>query len=149
MSWRKQAACRDKPTAWFYPDMPRGRYARVKDPYENARPVCAGCPVAAECLDESRRDEPPVELKEGQVPTHGFRAGLRPEERYILFSNPKAARLPLPELQAWARRRADEANRRRHGTGRRDLREKKWSEHQRVIDRERARRANRHIKAVV
>jgi WhiB family redox-sensing transcriptional regulator len=42
--WRDLAACRGKPTAWWFPD--RG------DTFELvlARRVCAGCPVRSECL---------------------------------------------------------------------------------------------------
>lgn len=39
----RQAACRDKPTEFFYP--PRG--GNVSGP----QAVCAGCPVREECLD--------------------------------------------------------------------------------------------------
>lgn len=39
-AWRQKAACRGKPTAWFFPE--------VGDSTEKAKIICAGCTVAVE-----------------------------------------------------------------------------------------------------
>lgn len=44
--WREQAACRGKETAKFFVEE-RGRSSL----YDDARAVCAACPVRQECLD--------------------------------------------------------------------------------------------------
>lgn len=43
--WRDRAACHDKPVEWFFPEG-RGRHS-----VPEARQLCAGCPVAADCLE--------------------------------------------------------------------------------------------------
>ena len=48
-SWRQAAACRGKPTAWWFPDPgPAGAEA-----LSAARAVCDACPVRADCLAEA------------------------------------------------------------------------------------------------
>ena len=61
MNWWEQAACRGRPTAWWYPE--RG------DVFvgEVARAVCARCPVRRECLDDA------LESEAG----HGYQFGIR------------------------------------------------------------------------
>ena len=49
-TWRSQAACRDVPTAVFFPARGSGLVAQ-----QAARAVCEDCPVQAHCLDASRR----------------------------------------------------------------------------------------------
>ena len=44
-SWRDLRACADLPTAMFYPAT--GEHGRA------AKAVCAGCPVAADCLESA------------------------------------------------------------------------------------------------
>lgn len=53
MNWRDLAECRDTPPQWFFPQPQMGRGDAIdrSDPYENARPVCARCPVANDCLE--------------------------------------------------------------------------------------------------
>lgn len=46
--WRERAACRQVPTAVFYPETTGG----VAD-YGAARAICAGCEVSAQCLAEA------------------------------------------------------------------------------------------------
>jgi len=40
-AWQQHAACRGKPIEWFFPE--------VGGSTEQAKAVCAGCSVAAEC----------------------------------------------------------------------------------------------------
>lgn len=51
MSWRTAAACKGKGKL-FFPVQPGTSYrVRDYDPYEQARTICAGCPVSGPCLD--------------------------------------------------------------------------------------------------
>lgn len=47
IAWMHDAACRDYPVAWFFPDDGEG----VRD----AREVCGGCPVRRACLSYALR----------------------------------------------------------------------------------------------
>lgn len=47
--WHQYAACRGKPTSWFFPE--KG------DSVGKAKLVCAGCPVAAPCLEQALAGE--------------------------------------------------------------------------------------------
>ena len=60
-AWAAEAACRDAPKAWFYPDL-GGDAGRAKQ-------VCARCPVRAECLAAGQRE------------AHGVWGGMTPKER--------------------------------------------------------------------
>lgn len=46
--WRKAAACRGKPIDLFVPKS-------IRSPTDEARAICAGCPVTAECRAEAER----------------------------------------------------------------------------------------------
>lgn len=46
MPWAIQAACKGKPTAWWYSDTP--------DHQRTALAICRGCPVKDECADAGR-----------------------------------------------------------------------------------------------
>lgn len=65
-SWTDQAACRDQPTAVFFPA--RGVSAR------HAKAICATCPVTDECLAYARAESI----------TWGIWGGLSPRERQRL-----------------------------------------------------------------
>lgn len=62
-SWKLYAACRGKPTKWFY--------AEDKINYTLGRQVCARCSVRQACLDEAQR------LYDDQ----GLWGGLSPKQR--------------------------------------------------------------------
>lgn len=46
--WRDRGSCRDRDPALFFPDKREGS-ANTRQ----ARRICAGCPVVAECLDHA------------------------------------------------------------------------------------------------
>lgn len=48
MTWRSQAACRSKPTSWWF------AYPKTWE-HDQAEAICHGCPVATECAAEGRR----------------------------------------------------------------------------------------------
>lgn len=70
LDWPDRAACAGVPTNVFFPE----RGGRARDCYEEARAICAACPVRWECLDEALSTE-----------MSGYRAGmvggLTPEQR--------------------------------------------------------------------
>jgi len=70
-SWVAQAACRDKPIEWFFPeDVHAGCYNQGKS-------VCATCPVSTACLAYVRQCDPDAEWV-------GLWAGLSPTQRKAL-----------------------------------------------------------------
>lgn len=70
--WRGAAACRETDPELFFPeDLPHPRRARRT---AEAKAVCAGCPVAGECLDTALRAP---ELYD----RHGVFGGLTARER--------------------------------------------------------------------
>lgn len=75
--WWEEAACLGLATreydAWY---VDRGG----SDGYGDARRICAGCPVATECLADAMADE----AGSGHTGRFGIRAGLTPEERHEL-----------------------------------------------------------------
>ncbi len=44
--WLEQAACRNKPVEWWFPDKEGSHHA-----YARARLICNACPVSVECLN--------------------------------------------------------------------------------------------------
>jgi WhiB family transcriptional regulator, redox-sensing transcriptional regulator len=48
VSWRDRAACLDKDPELFFPT---GSTGRALEQAEQAKAVCAGCPVRTQCLD--------------------------------------------------------------------------------------------------
>jgi hypothetical protein len=48
MSWQEQAACRGKPTDWWFPNIAGKQRSKVRVRPE-AMALCAACPVASEC----------------------------------------------------------------------------------------------------
>lgn len=89
-NWRDQAACRRTNPAVF-----------EGDDLTEARRLCAYCPVATACLDETLR------LRD----VHGFRAGMTGDERNALLPPTRRASKPVP---------ADDVRR---------LRDRGWSTH--------------------
>lgn len=72
-NWRTQAACRDHPTAIFYPD--QGANATA------AKQVCDGCPVATQCAADGAQEP------------YGVWGGRSPKERGNRHSRGQAQRL--------------------------------------------------------
>lgn len=72
--WREYAACHNcDPSIWF----------PATDSYARARPICASCPVKAECLDYALRNR--IE--------HGMWGGATERERrHMLRSRKKVGR---------------------------------------------------------
>ena len=55
--WRQDAACRGKPTIWWYPD----NNAQNALTTQLAKSICAGCPVRDACeAAAANRDEPGI-----------------------------------------------------------------------------------------
>ena len=73
--WRKGAACRNYPTWLFYDESDEGD--------DEAKLICASCPVHRQCLAQAL-------IEEGRAPADerfGIRAGLTPEERATLHGD--------------------------------------------------------------
>lgn len=66
-AWRTSAACRGKPTEWWFPG--QGEWYRPLT--ERARQICADCPVADPCRDYAI----------GNVIDHGIWGGTHPGRR--------------------------------------------------------------------
>lgn len=79
--WREQGACLGVDPELFYPV---GEGVAVARQTEQARQVCAGCPVRAECLADVLATEDPA-LRWGIV------GGLSPVERSELFTRNRRA----------------------------------------------------------
>lgn len=79
IDWRELAECKgwaEKGVDPWFPDHPG-----EVDAYTTARKICAGCPVARQCLEAQMVEERTKPA--GQ--RHGMFAGLKPEERYNLY----------------------------------------------------------------
>lgn len=79
-----EAACLGVGNGVFYPlgpvGIPAGHVNRF-DPYKEARAICQGCPVQAECLAQTLAEE--AEQGGG---CHGYRGGQTPDQRKKLLS---------------------------------------------------------------
>lgn len=94
--WRSRAACRDSDPETFFPAAEAGpAYERQ---VAEAKAVCAGCPVRAECLDEAL----------ARIPD-GIAGGLTPAERRRLFRGRTGRRVAGEELVRVARGRTEVA----------------------------------------
>lgn len=71
MTWRESAACREMDMSVFFPMSSRPGI------YDEARAVCASCPVREECLADALED---------RFDVAGFRGGMAPAERKRLRS---------------------------------------------------------------
>ena len=94
--WRSQAACRNTNPETFFPAAASG-YVYERQLSE-AKAVCAGCPVRAECLDEALQRIP-----------DGIAGGLTPAERRRLTRGRPARRVVGAELARLAQSRAEVA----------------------------------------
>jgi WhiB family redox-sensing transcriptional regulator len=84
-SWQDQAACRFADPALFHGPDEEDERSRIRRE-RNAKAICAGCPVRAECLAlaDNRRD------------AHGIWGGLNEDERRKRTRNlQRAARLQV------------------------------------------------------
>lgn len=63
MTWHDDAACRDKPTRWWFPEGNESPAHAIK--------VCRGCPVRVDCLADAYRYDV----------HHGIWGGLDPDAR--------------------------------------------------------------------
>jgi WhiB family transcriptional regulator, redox-sensing transcriptional regulator len=73
MTWRDEAACKGKPTEWWYPTPSQTAL--------HARLICAACPVRVECLDWAL-DTPEI---------HGVWGGLSQRQRGRIRAREAAA----------------------------------------------------------
>ncbi len=80
--WAERAACRDVPTDLFFPDGYQAR--RFQAQIQEAKAVCADCPVRAECLTD-------VLALSVDRDSNGVYAGLTPDERRDLRTYAKGA----------------------------------------------------------
>ncbi len=79
--WQRRAACRGMDVAaFFHPAGERGAAALQRE--EQAKQVCSGCPVRAECLDYSLAIEEP----------YGTWGGLGERERWVIVCRNRSAR---------------------------------------------------------
>lgn len=84
-AWMAYAACRGLPHRIFFPDVhDDDRWPKRKPEYDEARAICATCPVQIECLES--------ELAYGAANQHGMRAGLEPFERRGIIRRRKYGR---------------------------------------------------------
>lgn len=79
--WQKQAACADIGPDVFTPDDDPDNDLPAGPMYNAARPICAGCPVRAECLEFA------LDAEAGATPSHraGIYGGLSPRQRYAVY----------------------------------------------------------------
>jgi hypothetical protein len=89
--WRSRAACRLADPELFFPPVEEGPLCAAQ--VAEARSVCAGCPVRAECLAWAR----------GALP-YGIAGGLTAEERRSV-GNKEWRRTPLPHRPVGGSRR--------------------------------------------
>ena len=73
--WNRSAACRETPTALFFP---AGNFHLARLDEERAKAVCSSCPVRARCLAYAIDHQEP----------YGVWGGLNPDERRALTTAP-------------------------------------------------------------
>jgi hypothetical protein len=76
VSWRSEAACKETPTQWFFPEA-QGNSATI---YRKAKEVCDSCPVREQCLEDIVAIECTAARTHTSVP-YGFFGGLTPNQR--------------------------------------------------------------------
>lgn len=82
--WLEQRACRDMPTAVFFPDRGGSEYGYL-------RMICSSCPVRLECLDEALY----FESFSGESTRFGFQGGMSPDERAVEAARRDGRRVPV------------------------------------------------------
>ena len=85
--WSERAACRTKPTTWWYTNAPNDE----DYDYTAAAVVCAGCPVKEECLEFALATPVSQDL--------GMWGGLRRAERLKIRQRRKQAAKELRQEQ--------------------------------------------------
>ena len=85
--WLNAAACRDKPSHWWFPTKPAT--TQVRADIAAAKAVCGTCPVRDDCLDHSLRWE-----------VEGIWGGSTARERRVLR---RQRRIPLLYITPEAR----------------------------------------------
>lgn len=81
-AWRRKAACVDSDPEVFFPEDVGGRSrsgSRTRDPYAEARAICADCPVTEPCLEEALADPETPGMWGGT--TEGERRQIRADRR--------------------------------------------------------------------
>lgn len=100
--WRAQAKCRDVSPRVFFPTFGQT--------YDDARAICAACPVQSECLEWAMG----LERGCGLAERHGMYGGLTPTERYkfrkrtvtceicgTVFASKRATARVCPDGSCW------------------------------------------------
>lgn len=88
LTWHNQAACRGTDIQRWVPDTYDGPVT------DEARTVCAGCPVRVTCLMSELSIE-----RNARTAAHGIWGGLTPAERHSIL-HAEAYGLPAPEIAA-------------------------------------------------
>ena len=70
MTWHREALCVGAPSDVFFPPRPHQRM------WDQARQICAQCPVSAECLEDALANEPEYRA--------GMYGGKTPRERDVI-----------------------------------------------------------------
>lgn len=83
--WMQQAACKGKPLDWFFQPETLTKFLWEQTLRPKARLVCAGCPVANECLTEALDTREP----------YGVRGGFDAGERIEISKKRKAVFLEV------------------------------------------------------
>lgn len=88
-TWQLRAACRGAPNAvFFHPDQERGQSRRSRD--EQAKAVCAHCPVIVECRRHAIDAEEP----------YGVWGGQDEDERRVLIARKRRESRRRPRNRA-------------------------------------------------
>jgi len=85
--WRAQAACLGHAPELFHPETSDVSIGRM------AQRICKRCPVAARCLDEEMRVEPPTRR-------FGVVGGLTPNQRRVLWRSGWRPGDPHPDMES-------------------------------------------------
>ncbi len=80
-SWMPRGACRGEDTGLFFPAPGQGRGATAAVAVARAKQICAGCPVAAECLAYAVTTDQRFGVW-GGLTAHERRPGRRKVKRY-------------------------------------------------------------------
>lgn len=108
-AWHRQAACRWRPQEWWYPDRQHA------DDGRQAREICDGCPVRAECAEFA--------IEHGEE--FGVWGGLSERERRAIRRERKTEATGRPRRERPSQREVhwrfgDTADQARHASSRRE-----------------------------